>query len=379
MGRTLRKMGASAFIALGMAGCADESGVIGPPPGGGPFSPQATAASIYSLRFAPDNVAVAHVRFISYSLGLTSSASRTPRTETRGITPRASLAPAFVPEGIKRAVADRTLRLSRGQSAVPLFPINFLGETFVYDAGLDAYVLDGSRGGAPQNGIRFIMYTLDPDLRLPALPLHPIGFVDLIDQSDAVSTRLRVRAFDDTSGGNVALADYVVDGAFGSLSTGIIVNLLAEGFIADRNGRFDFALDELLETDDTADLTLVSLVHEVVSAEGTRVELGVEGDLANDGSFSDLVFRFDILGGAGVTRVDLDIVNDQQDGTIRHGGAVEAVVGGTVSEPTFFRPGGGGFTVPQLLALDEILFGIDDVLILADELYWPLGELFGVR
>lgn len=379
MRRTIREIGVGAVLALGLAGCVEERGVIGPPPGSGPFSPQATAASIYSLRFAPDNVVVAHVRFISYSLGLTSSASRVPRPEVRGVTPRTALAPAFVPEGITRAVAERTLRLSRGEAAVPLFPINFLGATFVYDGTLDAYVLEGSLGGAPQNGVRFVMYTLDPQSRLPALPLHSIGFVDLIDQSDAVSTRLRVRAFEQTGGGNVPIADYVVDGAFGSVSTGILVNLIAEGFVDDGNGRFDFALDELLETDDAADVTLVSLVHEAVSAEGTRVELGVEGDLANDGSFSDLAYRFDIHGTAGVTRVDLDIFNAGQDGTIRHDGAVEALVGGTVSEPTFARAGGGGFTGSELAALDEILFGIDDVLIFADELYWPLGELFGVR
>lgn len=379
MRRSIRGIGAVTLLALGTAGCVEDRGVIGPPQGGGPFSPQATAASIYSLRFAPDNVAVAHVRFISYSLGLTSSASLVPRAETRGLTPRTSLAPSFVPEGITRAVTERTLRLSRGQTAVPLFPINFLGATFVYDGGLDAYVLDGSLGGAPDNGVRFIMYTLDPQSRLPALPLHPIGYVDLIDRSDAVSTRLRVRAFEQTGGGSVPVADYVVDGAFGSVSTGIVVNLIADGFIQDRNGRFDFVLDELLETDDTADLTIVSLVHEVVSDEGTRVELEVDGDLANDGSFSDLAYRFDIRGTPGVTRVDLDILNGLQDGTIRHEGSVEAVVGGTVSEPTFARAGGGGFTASQLAALDEILFGIDDVLILADELYWPLGELFGVR
>lgn len=378
MKRIARSIGTIALLALGAAGCADD-GVIAPPIGSGAFSPQATASSIYSLRFAPDNVAVAHVRLISYALGFTSTASRAPRIAERGVTPRISLTPSFVPDGLRRAVADRTLRLSRGESGVPLFPINYLGETFVYDAGLDAYVLDAGRGDAPANGVRFILYEFDPTVRLPALPLVPIGFVDLIDRSDAVSTRLRVRAFRTDGGAGVPLADYVVDGAFGSLTTGVVVNLLSQGFIADRNGRFDFDLDELLETDDGADLTIVSLVHQVVTAEGTDTRLEVDGDLANDGSSADLTFRFDIRGSAGDTRVVLDVVDGIQDGTIRHDGTTQAVVGGTADRPTFAPARGGAFTASELSALDEILLGIDDVLILTDEIYRPLGELFGAR
>lgn len=369
--------GLAVALAAAIAGCAEDRGILHPP-AGGPFSPQTTAASIHSLRFAPDNVAVVQVRTISAALGLTSSFQQAAARPERRVTPRGSLAPAFAPAAIRAAVANRTARLAEG-SAVPLFPINFLGATFVYDAGLEAYVLDSSLDGAPQNGVRFLLYTLDPVSRLPALPLFPIGFVDLIDQSDAVSTRLRVRAIDTAGGTSAVLADYLVDGAFGSLSTGVQVSLLSRGFIADRNGRFDFDLDELLETDDEFGVTLISLRHEVITAEGTRVNLETDGQVANDGSFSDLFFGFDIHGVGGDTRVELDVVDEFQDGTIAHDGALEVIVSGTISQPTFVRPQGGGFTLSELEALDEMLFGIDDVLILADELYAPLGELFGVR
>ncbi len=407
--RSGRGAGLAGLVAAGLlAGCASEPDVLGPPVGG-TFSPQAVAASIFSLRFAPDNVAVASVRTISAALGLTSASVVTaragefapgasggsvslvparpgnalprldavPASPERGRDSRVALAPAFSPEPLRAAVARNAAQRGAG-NAVPLFPLNFLGGTFVFDAATDAYVLDRTLGGAPPDGVRFVLYTLDPASGLPSLPLFPIGFVDLVDESNATSTRLRVRAFDTSGGGNAPLADYFVDGAFGSVSTGIVVNLIAAGFITDRNGRFDFSFDEVLETDDAADLTLVSLIHDVVTAEATDMHLEVEGEIDNAATYSDLTYQLDIRGTGGRTRVDLRVVDDRQDGEIRHNGQLEVLVGGTVQQPTFDPAAGGAFTLSEFEALDEILFGIDDILILADDLYTPLADLFGV-
>jgi len=345
-----------------------------------PFSPQDVAASIFSLRFAADNIAVASVGTITDALGLTTPGfSAAPRRYERGVAPRGAIVPSFKPGSLRKLVADRAVRLSQGaRNAVPLFPINFLGQTFVFDATTDSYVIDAARGGAPSDGVRFILYRLDPASRLPALPLAPFGFVDLTDESDAVSTRLRVRAFD-TAGGDLPLANYLIDGAFGSVSSGVIVNLLTEGFIVDADGRFDFNLDETMETDDARGVTIATLDHRVISDEGTSTRLRVEGDIANDGSHSDLGFLFDINGSAGASEVDIRVVDGRQDGVIRHRGQTEVLISGTVAQPDYQAPRGGGFFADEIAALDEILFGIDDVLIMADELFRPLGELFGVR
>ncbi|MDX1577888.1 MAG: hypothetical protein R3266_05365 [Gemmatimonadota bacterium] len=384
----MRRAGLAACLAFGAAACSNDGDIVGPPPGNQAFSPEAVANSIFSLRFAGDNAVVVQVGTISSALGL--SASRTAGSSdrlslsvarasrakpARGQVDRLSLLRTFPPRGLQDLVANRAAAAARGQS-VPLFPINFLGKTFVFDAGIDAYVELGD--GGPANGVRFELYVVDLESGLPALPLSPVGFVDLIDLSDAVSTRLRVRAFDTQGGGQTPLADYVVDGAFSSTSTGVAVSLLSEGFAIDQNGRFDFDLDELLESDDAAGLTAVSSVHRVVSDEGTDVRLEVEGDIANDGSHSDLFFRMDIDGSAGLTLVDLAVVDGDQNGDIRHNGTLEVIVGGTVESPTFAAAAGPPFSISERAALDEILFGIDDVLFFASELFIPLADLFGV-
>jgi len=373
----LAEIAAMAALATGLAGCAKHD-VIGPPPPDLGFSPENVAGSIYSLRFAADNVAVAQVGLVTDALGLTTPGFDViPRAYVRGDMSRAELAPSFAPGVISRLVRDRAVRASVGASSVPLFPINFLGGTFVFDSTIDGYVLDDRLSGAPANGVRFVLYRLDPTSRLPSLPLAPFGFVDLVDESNAVSTRLRIRAFDEV--GNLPLADYVVDGAFGSVSTGLIVNLLSDGFIVDDNGRFDFELDQTFEYDDVAGVTLVTIEHHVVSDEGTDTDMTVSGDIPYDGSASDLGFTFDIRGSAGTTFVDLRVVDDVQTGTIRHGGRDEVYISGSVQLPDYVRARGGAFTPSEVAALDEILFGIDDVLVMADELFRPLGELFGVR
>ncbi len=362
------------LLGLVAAGCVEERGIFGPPLPDPPFDPELAASSIYSLRFAADNAIVAQVRTIAEVLGLSEPrANRAAHSQLRGASDRVDLLRALAPRSLERAVANVAARRAAG-SRVPLFPINLLGKEFIFDASIDAYVEYGD--GGPDNGVRFELYVVDLSSGLPALPLRPFGFVDLMDESDAVSARLRIRAFDTSGGGTRRIADYVVDGAFASDANGVSVSLLAEGFAEDRNGRFDFELDELLEFDGAAGMTHVTSTHRVLSAEGTEVRLRVGGDLSADGSHADLLFRMDIDGAAGRTLVDLAVVNGAQEGEIRQAGRVEALVEGTVEAPVFIDAAGRGFTNSELAALDEILFGIDDVLVFAGEAYVPLADLF---
>ena len=187
------------LLALAAVGCAEERGIVGPPLPDPPFDPELAANSIYSLRFAADNAIVAQVRTIAEVLGLSEPrANRVAHAQLRGSSDRVDLLRALEPRSLERAVANvAASRASGGKT--PLFPINFLGKEFIFDASIDAYVEYGD--GGPENGVRFELYVVDLSSGLPALPLRPFGFVDLTDESDAVSARLRIRAFDTSGGG----------------------------------------------------------------------------------------------------------------------------------------------------------------------------------
>lgn len=390
--RRLRAVGALALIA-GATACSKSDDRFGPP-GSQAFDPARVANSIFSLRFAADNVVVAQLNPIAQALGLTADAvpaggerleplrlnrapvDRARPSRAREPRDRAALLRRFPAGSLEGIVANRAARRAAG-GAVPIFPINYLGKTFIFDAGIDAYV-ETSLGGAPQNGVRFELYVFDLDVLLPALPLEPIGWVDLTDVSDAVSSRLRIRAVDTRGPNNILLADYVIDVAFASNPEGIAVSLLADGFVQDDQGRFDFSLDELLEGDDFAGTTRITSVHDLISDEGTDVRLEVSGDLSNDGLHSDLFFKWDIDGAGGLTLVDLRVTDGIQDGEIRQRNRLEVIVNGTVQNPTFTPVEAFDFTGPELDALNEILFGIDDVLFFVSEVWVPLADLFGV-
>ena len=160
---------AAGLLALLAAGCADGRGIIGPaPPLDIPFDPRATANSIYSLRFAADNAIVVQVRTISEALGLSDpAANRVAHSRTRGTTDRLGLLRTLAPGSLERGVANVAAARARG-AKVPLFPINYLGKEFIFDAGIDAYVEVGE--GGPENGVRFELYVVDLSSGLPAAP-----------------------------------------------------------------------------------------------------------------------------------------------------------------------------------------------------------------
>ena len=196
--------------------------------------------------------------------------------------------------------------------------------------------------------------------------------------SDATATGVLVQAFDTSGGAVVPLADYVIDGAFAVSPATFAVSFLGAGFLDDIDGRFDFQLDELLEFDDDAGETILSLDDEVVSDEGARVRVITDGVSGDDGS-SDFIFVMTIDGPTGDTRVELEVIGDQQTGRIEQNGRLEVFVSGTVDLPIFSAADGGFLTGAEIAALDAILFAIDDVLILGADLLLPLSGVFGLE
>jgi hypothetical protein len=106
-----------------------------------------------------------------------------------------------------------------------------LGKTFVY-AG-SGYVAS-DRAGAPADGVRFLLYAVDPLTHQPAVPLTETGYVDVVDHSGN-DVDVRVLAVS----GTTTFIDYAIT-ASGTASGG---NIRVQGFVSDLTDRANFDLN----------------------------------------------------------------------------------------------------------------------------------------
>lgn len=112
-------------------------------------------------------------------------------------------------------------------------PATALGKTFVYSTA-DGHWVVSDRTGAPTDGVRFVLYAVDPLTHQPVTPLSETGYVDVIDHSGTSSVDVRVVAVS----GTTTFIDYRVT-ASGGTSGGTI---RVQGFISDLTDRADFDL-----------------------------------------------------------------------------------------------------------------------------------------
>jgi hypothetical protein len=77
--------------------------------------------------------------------------------------------------------------------AAALFPPAFVGKTFEWDFTVGGYDTT-ARAGAPSNGVRFILYSIDPLTSEPAGPAPgtEVGYIDLKDETGNGSPKVHV-------------------------------------------------------------------------------------------------------------------------------------------------------------------------------------------
>jgi hypothetical protein len=78
--------------------------------------------------------------------------------------------------------------LSLGVSSpMALFPVDLVGKTFTFDPDSAKYLVDDTRTDAPTDGLRFVLYAVNPVTHMPLVPLQEVGNLDLHDVSTATS------------------------------------------------------------------------------------------------------------------------------------------------------------------------------------------------
>jgi hypothetical protein len=117
-------------------------------------------------------------------------------------------------------------------------PSALLGATCVWDPTLNqgdgAYRDEPGLTGAPTNGIRFRLYTVDAGTLRPVVPLDDIGFIDIVDLSSDPDFDVDIAAVV----GGETLLDYSVTGTYNSSTSAYSLSML--GFVSDGVDQINF-------------------------------------------------------------------------------------------------------------------------------------------
>jgi hypothetical protein len=224
--------GALALVVL-TAACSDNA--VAPK---SPADPQATAAELAALGTVFNAAPLQSLSSVSASItpsgsaplpALALAASANPLHHSTRLEPYARRIDAA------RVFSTLLKPEMSVNAAAALFPPALVGKTFEWDFTLQQYDTT-ARAGAPSNGVRFILYAIDPLTDLPAGPAPgtEVGYVDLKDEGSASQPKVHVIVAG--VGGAPVYVDYTVSLTSQSASQ---VKISTAGYITNGAGSPD--------------------------------------------------------------------------------------------------------------------------------------------
>jgi len=340
----VRKFAALTLIAA-VAACSDSTGPEN-------YDPVATTTKTQAILSAlVDNQALASLSVLG------------PAMQLSVAQPALALAP-FDPTGTTAATSER---LRTFQDLLPsfgtgislaLFPVDLLGKTFAYDSATGTYALDANATGAPDAGVRFILYAVDPVLNRVLFPLDPVGYLDLIDISTPTEDAVQIVVVVN----NVTYLNYTASAAQGTSS----ITLGAEGYVSNGTDRVDFDLTL------AATSTQVTADYQLSSNDGSvRLEAAFS---SNNTVTATLTLR----SGGDTIVLTLTFTPSTIAGQIAYNGDAVVTVAGTPDSPTFTRPDGTALTQDELNALRAFGNVMGDLFDAFDNLLAPAVGVFAL-
>ncbi|MBI4499806.1 MAG: hypothetical protein HY700_01470 [Gemmatimonadetes bacterium] len=246
---------------------------------------------------------------------------------------------------------ERSTTLFTPASPAALFPSAVLGKTFVYSTQTGKYQASDLTG-APANGVRFLLYAVNPVQHTVVTPLQQIGTLDLTDKSSQAGNTMGVKAVIN----NVTVLEYDATASI----TGTSFSSSVKGYVTDGTNRLDFDLS--LSASGTTGL------RADYKLTGREVSLEI---LATATSSSMASVTLTVTEGKNKLEVSVSGSEASSTGTVKYNGTTVANISVTGDQdPVFTGANGKTLTSEDLAGLkklfdqvDTILNGFDDVLV----------------
>jgi len=289
------------LLALALAGCGKDSS------GPSTFDPQGTAADVSAAQDAFASGPTESFAAVSGNIAAVLNGSALVANSAGLVLSQPSKASALYARRVASLVPTRGAGI---QARVASIPSELAGVTFVWDESSDLYVAS-DLSGAPANGVRFLLYAVDPVLFRPVEPVVETGYVDIIDRSTLSTIDVQVQVVQN----GVTYLDYAVVASASSSSGTVTI----EGFAFNGSTRANFRLDNSVsETSQGIILSLdyhldvpsrgVSIDWTATFANMSESEVAVTLDLAVSGNNGDvrLVGTYTTGGGTFTVKVNGD-------------------------------------------------------------------------
>ncbi len=238
------------------------------------------------------------------------------------------------------------------------------GTTFVYDPASDDYQPDLTLEGAPETGVRFIIYEVD-EAGVPIVD-QEAGYADLIDEGDGsvedIVLRLNVVYHGETVLDYRATLDH--DATSGALTLA--------GFLQGDGVRLDFDLG--VDAQAVGDVTELEIHFDFgVAARGFAISGLVSGlEEGEDGAGS---VEIEIQHRQESLRVAMTGSDGILDGTFYVNNEVFATVTGPEDDLIFADPTGEPLTLREWAVLRRVVDVVEDVFDFLEDLVDPLDEI----
>ncbi len=282
-------------VAAGLAGCVSLACGGGGDGGGEPTggvaldNPAALEAELNAVNATFGTPQVASLQALDALVDL--SALSSPGLGQAAVLLRATKPgpiPAVRESNIATALRLREFRSlipsMRGALATPpVIPDPVLGNTYEWNESNLQYENLGT-AGAPSNGVRIILYAINPISLLPASPLNPVGYLDIVDQGNSSASSLGVTL---VGSDNVTYIDYDISGTGGSNS----FNGSSKGYVTDGTHRLDFDFSIAVTGDQSAGSINFDVAFELNTPHVTgdlSFDLALQGNTLD----SDIDFSF---------------------------------------------------------------------------------------
>jgi hypothetical protein len=325
----------AALALTALAGCGKDSTAPD-----APFDPAGTSSDIGALEASFDSPATAGFAAaadaIGDVLGETPAAAAVKAMPTKALIAGGKPGAGHYAATLAKVYARPSSGITPSLSTAAILD-EHLGVTFTRDPETLEYG-PSDRTGAPQDGVRFIVYAVDPISGAVIAPLVEVGYADIVTTETISAATVRIEL---VSGG-VTYLDYAV-GVTGSASQ---LTVTISGFVSNGDDRVNFDLDtHLTDTSFGVDYTLT-----VPTRGGFRIDFEAE---STEGSMTATLEArgphgsVTISGTQTTTSATFDVeVNGELFATITTSGSEPPVITGADGEP---------LTEAEMQALGEIL------------------------